>query len=93
MPRFVFLADESGHVTQEPGLSDLIGPSQYLCMAGCLIDLAHCDSIRIALGNLRDEFRKSKNLHATELSHVQKIHLIRKLLELEIPQFGVLSDK
>lgn len=93
MRQYKFLADESGHVTQEPGISDEIGPSRYLSMGGCLIESSRLQDLRKMLDQIRSKFKKSKNLHATDISHVQKLYLIREFMRLGVPCFGVVSDK
>lgn len=93
MPKYFFFADESGHVTQEPGISDDIGSSRYLSMGGVLISENDVEAMRVLLDSVQKEFKKSKKVHATEISHVQKVHLIRKIREKGNPFFGVVSDK
>lgn len=93
MTEFLFYADESGHVTQDPGASDSSGPSRFLTFGGCLVRRAEVSAIDAALTELRAEFSKKKNLHATELSHVQKIYAIRRILKLNVQLFAVISDK
>lgn len=90
---YIFFVDESGNVTQESGISDEVGPSRYMSMGGFLVHESDLKSVGELLDELRDRFRKKKNLHATELSHVQKIHLIRELNGIEPKLFGVVSDK
>ncbi|MCW2301680.1 hypothetical protein M2324_000059 [Rhodovulum sulfidophilum] len=90
---FTFFADESGHVTQEPGISDEVGPSQYLCMGGALIPKARESEVAERFDEIQRKFKKKKFLHAADINHVQKIYLIREILALDIDVFGIVSDK
>lgn len=62
-------------------------------MGGCLIEDDALGATRAKLNEIRNSFRKNKNIHASEISHVQKVHLIRELKSLSLPFFGVISDK
>ncbi|MFV0384382.1 DUF3800 domain-containing protein [Paracoccus sp. (in: a-proteobacteria)] len=93
MTSYVFYADESGNVTQEPGISDEVGPSRYLSMGGCLIKKSELRATNDVLDRIREKFRKKNNLHATDLSHVQKLYLIGEIIKIGMPFFGVVSDK
>jgi hypothetical protein len=72
MTKHYFFVDESGHVTQEAGISDMVGPSRYLSMGGFLLNETELEAVDKKLDEIRELFKKKKNLHATELSHVQK---------------------
>ncbi|GHE02365.1 hypothetical protein GCM10008024_21530 [Allgaiera indica] len=93
MTSYVFLADESGNVTQEAGISDEVGPSRYLCMGGVLIPSDSLSEVHLALDGVARKFKKKNKLHATDISHVQKVFLAREVLGLKFPMFGVVSDK
>lgn len=93
MTSYYFFVDESGHVTQQAGISDATGPSRYLSMGGFLLSMSQLEAVDKKLDAIREQFKKKKNLHATELSHVQKIHFARELKEINPILFGVVSDK
>ncbi|WP_289041252.1 DUF3800 domain-containing protein [uncultured Aliiroseovarius sp.] len=93
MTNYTFFVDESGNVTPEAGISDEVGPSRYLSMGGCLVPDSEIPELEEVLNSVKDRFRKKKNLHATDLSHVQKIHLIHELQQVKCKWFGVVSDK
>jgi len=90
---YVCFLDESGNVTQEAGISDEVGPSQYMSMGACLVREDELEAFSDLLEEIKGKFKKRKNLHATDLSHVQKIHLARELVKLNARLFGVVSDK
>lgn len=95
--QYTLFVDESGDAGLENVQSGtrLKGPTQCLTLGAALIANDEREAIEQERQALIDLFNKQKSnaLHASELSHFQKIHYAQRMLKFDVRFFGVISCK
>ncbi|MBD8876942.1 DUF3800 domain-containing protein [Roseibium polysiphoniae] len=90
--KYTFYIDESGDAGIGKIRTDNTpGSSPYMTMGGALIPEVKKDEIRQALVNLKAIIKKE--LHCSELNHIQKIKFAKEASEQQILLFGLISRK
>lgn len=88
---YTIVIDESGDV----GLKNVqpdpsVGPTQYFCMCAVFFRESNRELITSRLQAFQD---KKGRLHATNLSHFERVHLCKTIATLPIGMLGVISNK
>ncbi|AEV36894.1 excinuclease ABC subunit B [Pseudovibrio sp. FO-BEG1] len=95
MTKFLLVVDESGEagiekVRSADGAGH--GASPYMSLGAALIPCSRINQIREELERIKTELQV-KELHCRDLNHQRKVYFARKVSELGVQCFGVLSYK
>ena len=91
---YTLFVDESGHVDIERFIDEdrPRGSSPFLTFGAALVPNSKLTEYREVLANLKAELSVGQ-LHATEMNHLKTAYFCRKVAELRIQLFGVVSKK
>ena len=91
--KFTLYIDESGEAgIEKVRTEEADGASPYMTLGAALIADSAREEFTIRLKETTEEIGK-KDLHCSKLNHYQIVHFARRLLDLDVTLFGVISSK